>query len=331
MKFNQMIYYITEGKQGAALHEQDEGVTGLDTRGRKPRSARYATNLQLDPQAARDFKDNHGSAIDKFFKKTPMYLLNFTDANGLPVEPSATIAKTVENLSDEFSTNNNEVETVWFLDKKKSPVIDALRDAIEELSGNTVTNNTKLGHTSRVVRNAILNTDVMTSVEASDTAAPSGEVSKMPGAVADGESENVMYVIAKRLKDVRNELSQLVGSDTLADKLISRLRGELFKTEELTKREIMSILIKKFKEHNIKTITPLDMFDFLKKTKTIEVVKDVEDDQKVDDKKADSDSDEIPLVDLDDTDTGRVGSSDVSRLTGGYGPDARGSSSMADY
>ena len=324
-----MLYYLTEGKQGAALHEQDEGMTGLDFRGRKPRSASYTTNLQLTPQDASEFLEKHGAAVDKFFKKTPMYLLNYTDESGMPVEPSVTIAKTIENLADEFSSNNGEVETVWFLDKKKSPVIDALRDAIAELSGKPVTNNTKLGHTTRVVRNAILNTDVMTSVDAN--AEPSGEVSKMPGATADSEDENTLYLVAKRLKDVTAELSQLVKSDTLAAKLVSRLRGELFKTEELTKREIMTILIRKFKENNITTITPIDMFAFLKKAGVIEVAKKTSEPEQGEEETKLKDGDEVPLVDLDNTDTGRVGSSDVSRLTGGYGPDARGSSSMADY
>lgn len=325
MKFNHILYHITEGTDGIPLHEQD---AQFKKRGRKPRSATFSSNLQIDKDVS-DFKDKYGTAIDSAFKKSPMYLLNYQDESGLPVEPSSTITKTVENLNDELRDSDYQVETVWFLDKKKSPLNDALQRAIEELSGKPVTNKTRLGHTARVVRNVILNnTDVLTSVEGS--APEKDEVSQMPGAVdpAPSGEPDVIYAVVRSLKDVVPELTKFFKSEQKAAKLIPILRPDIFKGNELTKTEMLVSLSKTLKTRGINDVNPLELFDFLLSIGVIETKTSATDDdvgQDIDDEKQ-----KIPALDPDKG-VDRLSTADVSRYTGGFGPDARGAGSMDDY
>ena len=306
MKFDK-IYNLSHN----ITEQQDKKVAG-----RKPRASAYSSNLYLDPELAKSFELDHYKDIAKFFQKSPLYLLNgVTDTAGKKVEPISLMSKIVSALSNEFSTSSNIVDTSWFFDPNNSPIHDAVRFAIEDTSGNPVTSKTKLKHTSRVVRNAIIETGIMADVEESiDT--PIQTKSYDP---------NAIYEVKESLASVRSDLKTFLKlklnttSDDIIDNIIRELRFTIIKGLEVSADEINSEIVSIFK--NIPrqyAIPPSELFNFLVSNGVLALLEDESDEDE--DKELDPEKDEIPLLDLDDDRGEDISSDMVSRLTGGFGP-----------
>ena len=152
MKFDSLIEHITGEKQDSVFLE-----------GAPTKLGKLGDTLKLSADNLDNFAERYEKiANDYYNSKGSTYLLDFNDEKGLPVSPSTTIALVVDKLLkehgddpiytsdwmpiDEIKNKEGQVkrQVVW----KQSVLAKQVKEAIEELSGKSVTNTTQLGHTT---------------------------------------------------------------------------------------------------------------------------------------------------------------------------------------
>ena len=334
MKLNHILYHITEGKQGIPLNEQDEGVTGLTTRGKKPRTAAFNDTVKVtppDPDVFRnEYKQNINDLVNTAANESSSYAWITKVMDGdMPLEPSEVMANTTKALNDILSDIDYTEETKMLLNIDKGPVREAIDTAVPSAKGK---NNTTTRYVARIMLNILMNNiskkiapfapadgftydkPFIESSNLGDASTSTGEVSMMPGAT-DGDSgdSDIVYSVVKSLKDIIPQLAEFAKSDLRAKSLLPVLRWTIFKGNELTKKELMTSLIKTFKTKGIKDVNPLDLFDFLISSGVITPKSDDSDEEvENDDEKT-----KIPALDKGSdaySKTGRV--DDVSKYLG---------------